>query len=180
MEDGLFARVVVTTGREPAVAHVEAAVGLTASLSRTDGLHAVFAARDPAESLSKLLLRHGDKAVLIVGRDGTSLYADGLEHRLHANTAAKRLRLIATGAGDWLLTACALRDGDVLVDATAGLLGDALVAASAVGPHGKVIAIESSPLLYAVSSGRPETLGDAAADEALERIEASVFGAIEM
>ena len=169
-DDGLFASAVVTTQREPTSAHVRSAEELVSSLSRIDGFDAVYAARDAAVSHSQLLARHRERALLIVGRAGTSLHAHGLEHRLHANTAAKRLRMIAAGDGDWLLTACALREGDVFVDATAGLLGDSLVAASAVGDEGRVVAIESSPLLYAVSSGRPPSLGDGAADAAIGRI----------
>jgi hypothetical protein len=52
-----------------------------------------------------------------------------------------------------------LREGDTFVDATAGQLQDALVAAAAVGARGRVVALEASPLLWAVTSGRPVVSG---------------------
>ncbi|EOD07865.1 hypothetical protein EMIHUDRAFT_249317 [Emiliania huxleyi CCMP1516] len=151
----------------------ERAAALATSLRRC-GLDACYLRRGGADSLAKLLGRlPAGGSLLAVGREGTSLHAagGGPPLRLHAGIAAKRLRNAgAAGFQDSLLAACELRAGEVVIDATAGLLGDALVAAHAVGPGGRVVAMESIPLLHAVTSGSPSTLGDARADEALGRV----------
>lgn len=162
----------VTTDRDGAPFE-ERAAALATSLRRC-GLDACYLRRGGADSLAKLLGRlPAGGSLLAVGREGTSLHAagGGPPLRLHAGIAAKRLRNAgAAGFQDSLLAACELRAGEVVIDATAGLLGDALVAAHAVGPGGRVVAMESIPLLHAVTSGSPSTLGDARADEALGRV----------
>jgi hypothetical protein len=50
---------------------------------------------------------------------------------------------------DPFLDACGLRDGERVLDATLGLGADALVAAEAVGPEGRVLGLEASPVLAA-------------------------------
>jgi hypothetical protein len=50
---------------------------------------------------------------------------------------------------DPCLDAAGLREGDLVLDCTAGLGADALVAAGAVGATGRVVAVESSPALAA-------------------------------
>ncbi len=68
---------------------------------------------------------------------------------------AKRLRARAGGgevdptARDPFLDAAGLREGDEVLDCTVGLGADALVAAAAVGPRGRVVGIEASPALAA-------------------------------
>ena len=46
-----------------------------------------------------------------------------------------------------------------------------MVAAAVVGPSGRVTAMEASPLLFAVTSGRPVHTGNVDVDVALERVE---------
>eukprot|EP00966_Prymnesium_polylepis_P038760 899511-Prymnesium_polylepis.1 len=105
---------------------------------------------------------HGATACLIVSPGGTQLrFAEGgAEFRLHGGIGVLRLRNVLGGGRDNMVDACGLGAGDVLVDATAGQLQDAMVAAAAVGPTGRVIALEASPLLFAVTSGRPVVTGD--------------------
>jgi predicted methyltransferase len=50
---------------------------------------------------------------------------------------------------DPFLEAAGLRPGDAVLDATLGLGADALVAAAACGPAGRVVALEGSPVLAA-------------------------------
>jgi hypothetical protein len=69
---------------------------------------------------------------------------------------AKRVaRLLAAGAcaddaeRDPFFEASGIREGDAVLDCTLGLGADALVAAVAVGPSGRVVGIERSPALAA-------------------------------
>jgi SAM-dependent methyltransferase len=55
----------------------------------------------------------------------------------------------AAASGDPFLDACGLRPGESVLDATLGLGADALVAAEAVGPGGRVVGIEAVPALAA-------------------------------
>ena len=72
--------------------------------------------------------------------------SNGSEHKLHGGMGVLRLRNVAGGGADNMVDACGLRSGDVFIDATAGQLSDALVAAQVVGAEGRVLAIEASSL----------------------------------
>lgn len=119
-----------------------------------------------------MLAKNAADAVLVVGVNGTLLrLSNGAEHKLHGGIGVVRMRNVGSGNSDNMVEACGLRAGDSFLDATAGQLSDALVAAHVVGPEGRVMAIEASPLLHAVSSGRPVQTADAKVDELLSRID---------
>jgi hypothetical protein len=160
----------VTTGHSrgaPFGAARELVEGLGAA-----GVGARFVAREGA-SLAKLLEGSPEvSCVLVVGEQGTSLrMRSGANLRIDGGLGVLRMRTVLGGGEDKMVAACGLRDGDVVIDATAGLLCDAIVAAAAVGPLGRVVALEASPLLWAVSSGRPTATGDYGVDKMLRRIE---------
>lgn len=126
--------------------------------------------------------QHAAEAILVVDGSGTYLQsrepstttteAKPAEFRVHGGLGVLRLRNVLNGGVDQLASVCDIRQGDVFVDCTAGQLQDSIVAAAVVGPNGRVIAFEASPLLYAVTSGRPVTTGDLAVDQLLnDRIE---------
>lgn len=107
------------------------------------------------QGLERLLGVEAD-AFLVLGDNGWTLRDSHGELRFSPGMATLRIKRLASGEGadDVLLRLSELRPGDVVVDATAGLVGDALVAARAVGPKGRVLAIESSfPLWALVSEG---------------------------
>ncbi len=112
---------------------------------------------------------------LVVGREQRFVrVAGGLPPlRFHGGTALKRLRTLRRGGGDYFLRAAGIRPGDAVLDCTAGQLADALVAAWAVGPRGRVLALESSVPMYALLEfGVQHLLRDEPlAAEALERVE---------
>jgi len=94
----------------------------------------------------------GAEALLVVGRRGVALFAGGAEHRYHAGMGTLRARRLARGersTAEPLLAAAGLRPGDAVLDCTLGLGADALVAAEAVGSGGRVVGLESSPVLAA-------------------------------
>jgi 16S rRNA (guanine1516-N2)-methyltransferase len=98
-----------------------------------------------ADALLLLSTRH---ATLVVGETKAS-WSAGM-----AALRAKRVARALAGDGptndhDPFTEAADLRAGDAVLDCTLGLAADALVAAVAVGPAGRVVGIESSPALAA-------------------------------
>lgn len=95
------------------------------------------------------------EAVLVLARRAAVLVVDGEERRWSAGMGALRAkRARAAGGGDAttrdpFLDAAGLEPGDGVLDCTAGLGADALVAATAVGPGGRVVGLESSHALAA-------------------------------
>ncbi|UWG99141.1 class I SAM-dependent methyltransferase [Dehalobacter sp. DCM] len=86
------------------------------------------------------LLRYVQKK-LYLEEDGEKLF-------FHPSMALLRMINIKRGIPDRFLEAVKLKKGDVFLDATMGLASDSLIAATAVGRQGKVVAVESSPLIY--------------------------------
>ena len=179
--------VVVTTGNDRDPQSEPRAKALISALLQHGKLAPIFVTRyhtsaRPA-TLTSLMTQHDAIAVVVVDGSGTHLRMRDAKHdfRLHGGFGVFRVKNVLRGCSDNLTSACALREGDVFVDCTAGQLQDALVAAAAVGPTGRVIALEASPLLWSVSSGRPVCTGDEDIDRLLnERIEVRLGEAAEL
>jgi hypothetical protein len=108
--------------------------------------------------LAAVLAAAGADAALLLSASRAVLAAGGEAHRWSPGMGAlraKRLRARLAGgpadptAHDPFLEAAGLRDGDAVLDCTVGLGADALVAAVAVGPRGRVVGLEASPALAA-------------------------------
>jgi len=102
-------------------------------------------------SLAEVAAAAGVEALLVLGGH-VSLWVDGAEQRWHPGMGGLRAKRLLQGervTGDSFLEAARLRPGDAVLDCTLGLGADALVAAAAVGPGGRVVGLESSPLLAA-------------------------------
>ena len=136
---------VTTSGQPP-----EALVARAREAARAWGLP--FLPRRRKAPLGPLLA-HAADALLVFEREGVSLcdalgsffFNPGMAH-------LRRLRILAGQRDDALLRVTELRAGDHVLDCTLGLGQDALVAALAVGPTGRVVALEKSLALYAVVS----------------------------
>ncbi len=86
--------------------------------------------------------------VLSPGRPPTFMPADGgMRYYYHPGMALTRIRNLLKGLGDPMVTAMRLQPGDAVLDCTLGRASDALVASSVVGPTGRVVGLELSPLL---------------------------------
>lgn len=79
--------------------------------------------------------------VLYLEENGEKLF-------FHPSMALLRMINIKRGMPDRFLEAVKLETGDVFFDATMGLASDSLIASDAVGIQGKVIAVDSSPVIY--------------------------------
>ena len=86
-----------------------------------------------------------DANVIVAGKNRFEYYAKGAEAPFffHPNSAAFRLKRVARGEEEPLLTACALQKGDTFLDCTFGIGSDSLLAAYAVGKEGKVTGLEA-------------------------------------
>jgi hypothetical protein len=93
-------------------------------------------------------------ALLTLGGDGWKLVDAHGSLAFTPGMAALRVKRLGTkvGGDDILLRLCELKPGDSLLDGTLGLGADALVCARAVGPKGRVIAVEASLPLFALAS----------------------------
>jgi SAM-dependent methyltransferase len=139
-------RLVVTTPRD-SVPDEEAAAQESARR------HDLPFARRQGRPLDEVAGREGAGALLVLGTRAASLWIEGHEHRWSAGMGELRARRLARGertSRDAFLEASGLRPRDAVLDATLGLGMDALVAAAAVGPGGRVVGIEASRALAAL------------------------------
>ena len=102
-------------------------------------------------ALSALAREAGLEALLVLGARAV-LWLAGAEHPFTPGMGALRAKRLARGESatrDPFLEAAGLVPGDEVLDCTAGLAADAIVAAQAVGPSGRVVALEGSAALAA-------------------------------
>jgi SAM-dependent methyltransferase len=152
----------VTTSLHPSPAEARAARAAAAR----HGLP--FAPRGRA-SLAELAAAAGAEGLLVLTARHAGLWIEGHEARwapgmghLRMRRALARLagRPQASSDRDPFLEAAGLGPGDAVLDCTLGLGADALVAAAAVGPGGRVVGLEASPALAAWVAEGLARLGD--------------------
>lgn len=100
-----------------------------------------------------------DTHVIVAGKNRIEYYPKGTTTPFffHPDTAAFRLKRIQRGETEPFLDACGLQEGDTFLDCTLGLASDAIIAASIVGPTGKVVGLEVDPMIaYLVRRGLQE------------------------
>ena len=151
-------RLAVTTSSDPSPAAAAAA----REAARRHALPFADRGRLP---LADVAAREGADALLVLGAHA-ALWSEGAEERWHPGMGALRAKRLAIGerlTGDSFLEAAGLRPGDALLDCTLGLGADALVAAAAVGPGGRVVGLESSAALAAWVAEGFARLGEEAA-----------------
>jgi 16S rRNA (guanine1516-N2)-methyltransferase len=118
--------------------------------------------------IRELVEAAGGAAVLVLSKGRADLVHRGRVFRASVGMGFLRLVRARQGEVDPLVRAAGLKAGELVLDATLGVAGDALVAAHATGA--KVIGLEASPVLAAfVAAGLRRLL--VAARVAAERIE---------
>jgi SAM-dependent methyltransferase len=109
-------------------------------------------------ALPALLAGAGAEAALVLSPAAALLWIDGAAHRWSPGMGFLRMkRALARREGrpappserDPFLEAAGILPGDEVLDATLGLGADALVAAAACGPGGRVVGLEGSAALAA-------------------------------
>ena len=101
-------------------------------------------------SLDALKKIHGVENILLVKKNSLSVVTAEGELFFHPNTAHLRIKNLRGGEGDRLIDALKISGGSKVLDCTLGLGSDAIVESFIVGATGKVIALESNPLIAAI------------------------------
>jgi hypothetical protein len=144
-------RLAVTTPLHPDQPEIEAA------LRAAERYRIPYVARG-GRALSRVVAEVGAEAALVLSASRAVLSAGGAEHAWSPGMGALRLRRYLDAragkrsdptARDPFVDAAGIEPGDTVLDCTAGLGADALLAAAAAGPGGKVLALESSQALAA-------------------------------
>ncbi|MGA9520797.1 MAG: class I SAM-dependent methyltransferase [Myxococcaceae bacterium] len=137
----------VTIGRDPDEAQIARA------RAAAERWKLPFVPRSKRDSLERLLEHRAQafvvfqrNAVELVDREGRLQWSPGL--------ALLRTKTMDGGGGDTLVQLAGIQPGESILDCTLGLAQDAVVAARAVGPEGRVVGLEKSlPLHVVVSEG---------------------------
>lgn len=158
---------IITTPHKPSSALEDYAASLASELG------ARFVARKQ-ESLTRLRLRYGDNRLLVADDRGLRYYEES-DNPLyfHPSMAYVRVKRMRKGELDPLIQLTGCLPGDHVVDCTAGLASDAIVFSYAVGQEGRVTALESEQVLFAVVREGLQSYQTSHSDvnEALRRIE---------
>lgn len=158
---------IVTTGLEPTKAtcqHAEA-------FARQHQLR-LIERRDA--SLGELRHKYQTDEILVVSAKGIRLEkSDAEPFFFHPNNAAFRIKRLERGNNDTMLSACQIQPGDHILDATLGLGADAIVFAHGTGAAGRVVGVESEPLIaMLVADGMKHWMTPSRSlKEAMERVE---------
>jgi hypothetical protein len=153
-------RFAVTTGLAPA----PSALGVGREAAGRWGVP--FAERG-GRPLAAVAETAGVPALLVLSPRSAALWVEGRQAPWDAGMGALRVKRLRSGersTRDGFLDAAQLGPGDVVLDCTLGLGADALVAAEAVGPSGRVTALEASPPLAALTAEGLRRLRDPAAE----------------
>ena len=124
-------------------------------------------------SLDKLKMIHGAENILLVKKNSLSIVTAEGELFFHPNTAHLRIKNLRGGEGDRLVDALKISAGSKVLDCTLGLGSDAIVESFIVGASGKVVALESNPLIAEIVGYGLKNFSDDSPHilEAMRRIE---------
>jgi len=163
---GFFKKILVTTSLRAGAGQQELAHRLGAEIG------ASLAPRDDL-SLESLLGRHGADGVIVV-ESGRVFFTDGrMKFFFHPGLAVLRIAEIQKGKNDQMIVAMDLKPGHSVLDCTLGLGNDALVAGYVAGENGRVLGLESSPVIAALVRHGMRTYsgGSRAVRKSMRRIE---------
>lgn len=157
-------RWIVTSSRDCPVSRDELAV-----LAREAG--AVAVPRD-GRPLAGVLADYGATFALVMQKHGL-VASDGREEVFfHPGMAQVRIKRMAAGETDRMVEAMGLRPGMKVLDCTLGLGSDAITAAWAVGPLGRVTGLEAvRPLALLVRRGLFRYCGAGRLSGAMSRVD---------
>lgn len=134
----------VTTRKSPSEADVADARALAAR-------HDLPFAPRSGRSIAHHVRDTGRPAALVVKADAIHLVTAEARYGFHPNMAARRVD--GRGLqGDHFLRSAMIGPGDHVLDCTCGMGADAITAAHAVGPSGRVVALEAAPILGEIVS----------------------------
>ena len=167
-------RAVVTTSRKPHAASEALARQTAAQLSLPYVLRGTLSA-------DELRARYGVSCLLVARQGGLRLETPEGELFFHPNMSHLRVKNLRKGQHDNMAQAMGLATGMSVLDCTLGFGADAIVASFVTGEHGRVVGLEKSPLIAAVTSHGLATFDreGEAMTAAMRRIEALNTAAID-
>ncbi len=124
-------------------------------------------------SLSQILLDEGVSWIVVWEPRGPVLYQSEDRFFYHPSMGKSRVSRLRQGQSDPMVDAMGLCQGMKVLDCTLGLGADALVISYVIGKEGRIVGVESSPLIaYIVRWGiQKYSEGPKWLQEALSRIE---------
>lgn len=137
--------VIVTTINKPTPATIECARALA------DRLAAPLVDR-AGRSLAALRAAHAADNILVAAKAGPVVHTLEGEYFFHLNMAELRIKNLRDGNPDHMTAAMGLRPGMSVLDCTLGLATDAIVASYVAGEEGRVVGVESSPVVAAIAA----------------------------
>jgi 16S rRNA (guanine1516-N2)-methyltransferase len=109
-------------------------------------LHIPFALR-AKHSLMAIKISYQVDNVIVVGQKGPLVNTPGGEYFFHLSMAELRIKNLLNGKHDHMISAMSLVAGMSVLDCTLGLATDSIVASFVVGHKGKVLGLETSPIV---------------------------------
>lgn len=99
--------------------------------------------------MPRLQREYGRQDILVATTLGLRYFPEGstAPFFFHPSSAQVRIKRLLQGMPDGLLEAAEIREGDAILDCTAGLCSESILLAYAAGPEGDVTALESEPLI---------------------------------
>lgn len=134
---------VVTTSANPNGLQIQEALSLAACLGCS------YESRDE-KPLEWFFASFPDYWIVIVERDQWVAKQPKAEFFFHPAMSVLRIKGIIKGKKDLMAEAMDLRRNDSVLDCTLGIGADAIVASFIVGSQGKVVGIESNPVIAAM------------------------------
>ncbi|KXG43476.1 class I SAM-dependent methyltransferase [Tepidibacillus infernus] len=126
-------------------------------------------------SLLELNKSYNTRETIVIEKELTKYYSTETENPFffHPSMATLRINRLKQGDNDIMVDISKLKLGDTFLDCTLGFASDSIVASFVVGSTGKVVGIESQPIISAIvqdglNQGWPK---DKDIDQAMKRIE---------
>ncbi|MGA8944213.1 MAG: class I SAM-dependent methyltransferase [Thermoactinomyces sp.] len=131
----------VTTSFHPGEDEIESAKNLAASWN------VPFLMRERKSLQALFEYMKTDRAVIVGKHEWRYEEKNGETFYFHPNMSALRIKNLASGEQDRMVAAAKLGEGDHVLDCTLGMGADAIVASYVVGASGRVVALESEPVI---------------------------------
>lgn len=104
-----------------------------------------------SQSIENLKKIYSAQNVAVITQKGPVIHTATGEYYFHLSMAELRIKNIENGKDDHMVTAMDLRPGMSVLDCTLGMATDAIVASYVVGSSGRVIGLEKTPLIAAIT-----------------------------
>lgn len=124
-------------------------------------------------SLNALQKKYNTTDIVVLEKMLPVVYQNGAKLFFHLGMSELRiLQFVRTGV-DPFVDALGLQSGMTVLDCTLGLASDALVAAHAVGPAGRILGLEKVPVIAAMTGWGLQRLAEGAMEARSESIDAA-------